>query len=683
MAGAVIGALRVVLGADTAALDKGLKDSQSGLSSFAKSMAAIAGGIGLEKVLEGFVSSAVNAIKHGVELGDQLNKMSQSAGVSVEELSKLKYAADLSDVSMESLGKSMGKLSKALVSAASDGAGQAGRAFAAMGVEVRNAADGSIRPSANVLADIAEKFAGYKDGAEKTALAIALFGKAGAAMIPLLNQGRDGLREAGDEAQKFGLVLDKQTTAAAERFLDNLKRLDAIKQGLYTTIAARLLPSLEQLSEQFLETKKNSDFTATAADFVTTAIRVLGSEIALVVVQFRNAGREFQAFIDFASQAGDINDLRAGWNRWGLVVEENQDRLSTLKSSMATLGQNLDSESFVSRFSMMSAAIDSTTKETKRLQAESKKVAAPIVGETAAAKDALDKYIGSQLKSLAAHQAEIQTFGLLAGQKEALTIQLQAEAIAKTNDMEISAAQQVQLDLTKQKTMEYAQTLAGLQLQQANLTPAQLFQQEQVKIQALFDAGKISAETYGTAMENAADRAGVSWNTAGATIAGSFAELANAFGKSNKEMAIAGKAFGIIQATINTYTAFTKALASAPPPLNYALAAATLAAGMAKVAAISSQSIPSAAMGGAFRVPGGIGGGDKVLTQMRLEPGELVEVNSNRAGGYRSGGDRGSASSAGTYTLQVPDFLRPLAEVLMPHIEAANRDGHTLKLVTI
>jgi len=49
----IIGSLRVVLGADTAALDKGLKDSQAGLASFAKQVTAIVSGIGLEKALEG------------------------------------------------------------------------------------------------------------------------------------------------------------------------------------------------------------------------------------------------------------------------------------------------------------------------------------------------------------------------------------------------------------------------------------------------------------------------------------------------------------------------------------------------------------------------------------------------------------------------------------------------------
>ena len=148
-------------------------------------------------------------------------------------------------------------------------------------------------------------------------------------------------------------------------------------------------------------------------------------------------------------------------------------------------------------------------------------------------------------------------------------------------------------------------------------------------------------------------------------------------------MATAAKVFGIIQGTISMFTGAAKAL-ELPFPANIAAVAAVLAKGASLVASIKSQSIPTGlVMGGAFQVPGGIGGGDKVPFSAMLEPGELVEVSSNRPGGYRSAGGQGSSSSGGTYTLQMPDFLRPFAEALMPHIEAANRDGHQLELVTV
>ena len=55
----------------------------------------------------------------------------------------------------------------------------------------------------------------------------------------------------------------------------------------------------------------------------------------------------------------------------------------------------------------------------------------------------------------------------------------------------------------------------------------------------------------------------------------------------NKKLAMIGKAAAISIATIDTYKAANVALASAPPPFNFALAAAVVASGLANVAQIS------------------------------------------------------------------------------------------------
>jgi len=69
------------------------------------------------------------------------------------------------------------------------------------------------------------------------------------------------------------------------------------------------------------------------------------------------------------------------------------------------------------------------------------------------------------------------------------------------------------------------------------------------------------------------------------------------------------KAFAITEAIASTYLAANKALASAPPPLNYALMAATIAKGLANVARIKSAEPPGggggsgSSQGGTPRVP--------------------------------------------------------------------------------
>src|SRR5690606_9583803 len=152
-------------------------------------------------------------VKQSINNMDSLTKLAQSVGSTTQELSALTYAADLSGVSQESLGTALVRLSKN-ASDAAQGVGEARKGFDALGISVKNA-DGTLKSSGDLLIEVAGKFAQYKDGAEKTALAVALFGRAGAQLIPLLNSGADGLRELTDEAEELGLTFDQRAGKAA------------------------------------------------------------------------------------------------------------------------------------------------------------------------------------------------------------------------------------------------------------------------------------------------------------------------------------------------------------------------------------------------------------------------------------------------------------------------------------
>src|SRR5262249_310889 len=145
--------------------------------------------------------------------------------------------------------------------------GEAAQAFKALQVNVQNA-DGTLKSSSDMLAELADKFAGLEDSAAKTALAIAIFGKGGAGMIPLLNEGSKGLGNATDEARKFGLVVDGQTAQAAAAFNDNLKRVNAAMAGMITQITAGMLPTMEQLSNAFVTAAKDSEGLTTASNVI-------------------------------------------------------------------------------------------------------------------------------------------------------------------------------------------------------------------------------------------------------------------------------------------------------------------------------------------------------------------------------------------------------------------------------
>lgn len=290
MAGnSVIGALRIDLGLNSAQFTAGLKDAQGNLSRFS-SLAA-----------KGFVALSAAAATAAVALGvavkgelahaDALSKSSQKAGVAVEALSRLEYAAKLSDVSLEGLTGGLQKLSKTMVEAATNGGSKAAMAFSALGVSIKDSA-GNLRDTDAVFTDIAERFARLEDGATKTSLSLMLFGKSGADLIPLLNSGSNGLRQMAEESDRVGATISTKTAKAAEEFNDTLTRVQTMMQGVVVKTTTALLPSLQAIADIFVQIDPTALSVgaaiagiAAAATLAAPAVATLTSAVALLYGQ--------------------------------------------------------------------------------------------------------------------------------------------------------------------------------------------------------------------------------------------------------------------------------------------------------------------------------------------------------------------------------------------------------------
>lgn len=281
---AALGKLVVNLSANIAefssAMDKAAYTAANRMQAIEK--AAVAAGAVIGTALVAGAGALANELRKFADAADETNKAAQKIGVSVEELQKLQYAAELSGVSSESLQMAMGKLAK--------GAADGSDAFKAMGIEVKQS-DGTLKGTNTLMAEVAEKFAGYKDGAEKTALAQELFGKTGKDLIPLLNSGADGLAKMGDEAAALGIVFDANTGRAAEAFNDNLTRLGKVKDGIIAKIASGMLPMMENLTNRMVEAAKNTQFFDGVAQVLSVTLKTLISTGSIVYGVFEAVGK--------------------------------------------------------------------------------------------------------------------------------------------------------------------------------------------------------------------------------------------------------------------------------------------------------------------------------------------------------------------------------------------------------
>jgi hypothetical protein len=224
-----------------------VRDNLAKLGDQSERVKGLLAGLGVSLSAVGFVAM----VKHAIDTADELNKLSQKIGISVEALSTLRFAAQLSDVSLETLQKGIKGLSQ-LMTEANTGIGDGALVFDALGISVKNA-DGSMQSTQDVLLQVANVFANLEDGAVKTSLAVKLFGKSGMDMIPFLNQGAAGISQLTAEAERLGLKLSTETAQSAEVFNDNLTALKASSSALGISLAREFLPELINISNAMRE----------------------------------------------------------------------------------------------------------------------------------------------------------------------------------------------------------------------------------------------------------------------------------------------------------------------------------------------------------------------------------------------------------------------------------------------
>lgn len=239
--------------------------------------------------------------KRSIDAADNLNDLSQRTGVGVESLSKFGAAAADSGTSLESVASSMGKLAKGIV----DPSSKASEALKSIGVSSTDAS-GKIRSMDGIMLDVADKFAKMPDGAEKTALAMQLFGRSGAELIPMLNGGKDALSQ-------YSATINTEAAQAADKFNDSLNAIGRSVAGPFSQALTALLPFITQVANQIaglatwfsgLPSQTQTIIAAVAA--LTLAFVALAPAISAVITIAGAIGAVFAGGTIFATLAGTL-----------------------------------------------------------------------------------------------------------------------------------------------------------------------------------------------------------------------------------------------------------------------------------------------------------------------------------------------------------------------------------------
>ena len=226
-------------------LDAGLKQAAEKLRKVGKNFAAI--GAGISGVGAAALTPLVAMSNSFAEGAAEMNKLSTQTKISVEELSKLKFASSQVGVDFEDTAGAIEEFNIRLGETIQEGTGAAADAFKILGI---NAQKLDMMPIAEQIGFIGEALKALPRG-QRQFLADEIFGGDAFKILPLLEQGRLGIRDLGKQAEEFGAVLSGSAAAGAAKYLEVITKLKIQFVSIKNTIGSSLIPSLTSVVEIF------------------------------------------------------------------------------------------------------------------------------------------------------------------------------------------------------------------------------------------------------------------------------------------------------------------------------------------------------------------------------------------------------------------------------------------------
>jgi hypothetical protein len=200
---------------------------------------------------------------------NEIERMSKISGLTTDTYQKLAYAAKMTDVDVESLGKGM-KILAGHMDDARKGSTEAVTLFQSIGVSTLDAS-GKTKGFDEILRNLADRFKSMPDGVQKVALATDLFGKSGQNLIPMLNQGRTGLRGFYEEAQRLGIVLSDSVIVKGGEAEMKFKKLDAQIEAMKLRLAPTALAIAGFFASIVEDARKAGDYIERVAKKIEEA----------------------------------------------------------------------------------------------------------------------------------------------------------------------------------------------------------------------------------------------------------------------------------------------------------------------------------------------------------------------------------------------------------------------------
>jgi len=478
---------------------------RDGAASAGKMLAV--GFVGLQAIqgVTQFAGQIINA-------ADELNKMSQRTGIAVESLSALSYAADLSGNNVEEVVAAMTKLAVKATEAAS-GSKSAATTFNALGVSVKDV-NGNLKDQETLFNEVTAVIRGINDPTLKAAIAVEVFGKSGAKLIPLINSMEDLKKEAKD----LGAVMGSDFAASSEQFNDNVSRMGFLAKGLARTILADLIPAVNRLMESMIDASKVGGFFSsmgagikqvinnTAVDYVNVDASI--AEITRKVENLKKLRAELttDTFANRINNAlfSDVETIDSQLQNFATVLKQLEEikRKAAEPAATSTGGtSNASAQAILSNLSKANTETVKLTdaqKEAKRAEEERAGILRNLNDEVLKLAMGEEFLTIEKMNRLGASDAEISRLKQLLQQQQALKT-----AAEQAEEAERNKARATQEAIKERYNEIEGLAESGKRVFESVRTPLEIYNAELERLSMLLEQGAISQETFGRATDQA------------------------------------------------------------------------------------------------------------------------------------------------------------------------------------
>lgn len=587
------------------------------------------------------VTLSVNYFKEmiagAIEAQARMGELAVIAGTTGAAFSKFEEPARTSGTSLDAVAVSVARLSRSIAEAQTQSP-EKKNLLEALGIDANDGRDAS-----EVFIDVAKALDALPDKNAAAYVSQQLLGKSYAELRPLM-------REIAEQGTLNSSMTDEQIKKAKE-LKDEYERLKMQTDQNIRQVTEGMMPALKDIVSAFKDSKTAGSEFVDLGEFLGTMLKGAASMALTAVDAFYGLGRGIAsaaAAIVLAAQ-GEFKLAAVAWKEGNADVEAHT--LATTKRIEA-LWDNAASHA-------RDAAKDSDKQDTEKPASQGDAAAAAVrkvmedkqhyQERLLALKGFSDQFaaqikVGNELASMAYRDGEIGQRQLLETQRknedDRLRVQIESMEkqlglaikqgdLAKKQELEngiaqATAARQASKTISDARIASLDQELKReavlkfAEIQRENLTERDKLQDaylqkklviDKAEQTGLYDAAEIARQRELLELQHQARLGDITAQgilarrnfeqlTLQQQASDVFENLANmtaGAAQHNRAMFEINKVANIANAIINTAAGATKALATYPPPISFAMAAAQVAAGMIQVATIRQQEFGSGA----------------------------------------------------------------------------------------